>query len=78
MELAQVLPTLNAADSTFNGGSHPNAPGSGDAWAAKFVLVSGPAVGDFTFESFGDPTIGGSGPDISRGNRWRLEGPLEG
>ncbi len=36
--LSANLPVLNAADSSFNGGSHPNAPGSGDAWAAKFVL----------------------------------------
>lgn len=42
--LSSNLPVLNAADSTFNGGSHPNAPGSGDAWAAKFTLIES---GDF-------------------------------
>jgi len=35
--LSTNLPTLNAYDPTFNGGSHPNAPGSGDAWVARFV-----------------------------------------
>ena len=35
-------------------------------------------VGDFAAETFGDATVGGSWPDISRGNRWRLEGPSEG
>lgn len=35
--LSSNLPTLNAYDTTFNGGSHPNAPGSGDAWVARFV-----------------------------------------
>jgi hypothetical protein len=41
-------PVLNAADLTFNGGSHRNAPGSGDAWAAKFMPVLSPALaGDY-------------------------------
>lgn len=36
--LSTNLPTLNAYDTTFNGGSHNFAPGSGDAWVAKFVV----------------------------------------
>jgi hypothetical protein len=35
--LSTNLPTLNAYDTTFNGGSHPFAPGSGDAWVVRFV-----------------------------------------
>lgn len=35
--LSTDLPTLNAYDSTFNGGSHNFAPGSGDAWVARFI-----------------------------------------
>lgn len=53
--LSTNLPVLNATDSTFNGGSHPNAPGSGDAWAAKFALGSGPALaGDFNYDGMVD------------------------
>lgn len=35
--LSTNLPTLNAYDSTFNGGSHAFAPGSGDAWVMRFI-----------------------------------------
>ncbi|MEZ0388099.1 MAG: hypothetical protein ACAI34_13590, partial [Verrucomicrobium sp.] len=35
--LSNNLPTLNAYDTTFNGGSHNFAPGSGDAWVARFI-----------------------------------------
>ncbi len=35
--LSTNLPTLNAYDTTFNGGSHNFAPGSGDAWVARFI-----------------------------------------
>ena len=35
--LSTNLPTLNAHDTTFNGGSHNFAPGSGDAWVARFI-----------------------------------------
>lgn len=35
--LSTNLPTLNAYDTSFNGGSHNFAPGSGDAWVARFI-----------------------------------------
>ena len=35
--LSANLPTLNAFDTSFNGGSHNFAPGSGDAWVARFI-----------------------------------------
>jgi hypothetical protein len=41
--LSTNLPMLNADDASFNGGSHNFAPGSGDAWVAKFTLVPEPA-----------------------------------
>ncbi len=37
--LSSNFPTRNADDPSFNGGSHPFAPGSGDAWVARFSVV---------------------------------------
>ncbi|NOK18241.1 S-layer protein [Corallococcus carmarthensis] len=36
---AQGFPLVNAYDSSYGGGSHPYAPGSGDAWVARFTPV---------------------------------------
>ncbi len=61
--LSTNLPTLNAFDSSFNGGSHPFAPGSGDAWVARFSV---PEPSSAVLCVMGAGLLGGARPQRGR------------
>lgn len=55
--LSANLPTLNAFDTTFNGGSHNYAPGSGDAWVARFVNTNNAGISLPLVEALPDDSL---------------------